>query len=161
VRAMQSFTASQMYCCSQLFTSPTSMHADGAGSRSRVRIWRRCARSERLFRLSRSRKIISSCEAAERGERLLHDTQNLPGALEPYCDLLSRPDLLKPERREFVVSVSEVGTQMQIKSSLAAISAVEIIESKLCSTSILDCCAEFPTSPQRAGAKDDYQSRDG
>jgi hypothetical protein len=159
VRATQSFTASQMYHCSQLFTSPTSMHADGAGSRWQAGISCRRARSERLFGLSGLPKVISSRSAADRGERLLHNAQNLPRALGHHCDLLSLLDLLKPERREYVVSAPGVGTQ--IESPVAAMSSMETIESRLDEASLLDRCAEFSASPQDAREENAHQPRDG
>jgi len=40
-------------------------------------------------------------EGVAQGAGLLHDTRNLLGALGLYCDLLSRPNVLKPEHRHY------------------------------------------------------------
>jgi len=45
------------------------------------------------------------------GEGLLHDARNLMGTLGLYCDLLSMPDVLKPEHRQYADDLRIVGTR--------------------------------------------------
>src|ERR1019366_3115065 len=49
--------------------------------------------------------------ASVRGEGLLHDARNLMGTLGLYCDLLSMPDVLKPEHRQYADDLRLVGTR--------------------------------------------------
>ncbi len=42
---------------------------------------------------------------------LLHDARNLMGTLGLYCDLLSMPDVLKPEHRQYADDLRLVGTR--------------------------------------------------
>jgi signal transduction histidine kinase len=46
-----------------------------------------------------------------KGEGLLHDARNLIGTLGLYCDLLSMPDVLKPEHRQYADDLRLVGTR--------------------------------------------------
>jgi signal transduction histidine kinase len=45
------------------------------------------------------------------GEGLLHDAQNLLGAVGLYCDLLSAPGVLKPEHRRYAVELRLAGSR--------------------------------------------------
>jgi signal transduction histidine kinase len=49
------------------------------------------------------------CPVVIQSERLLHDARNLMGALGLYCDLLSMPDVLKPEHRHYAEDVRLLG----------------------------------------------------
>ena len=47
----------------------------------------------------------------ELDEGLLHDVRNLMGAIGLYCDLLSMPDVLKPEHRRYAEELRLLGTR--------------------------------------------------
>ena len=53
------------------------------------------------------------CPAAIQGEGLLHDARNLMGALGLYCDLLSMPDVLKPEHNHYPEELRQLGVRSQ------------------------------------------------
>ena len=93
MRAKPSFTASGMYSCSGPFTPPLPIHVALPGLSSGVAL------------------LGGTGPASVRGEGLLHDARNLMGTLGLYCDLLSMPDVLKPEHRQYADDLRLVGTR--------------------------------------------------
>ena len=97
MRAKQSSTASGMYCRSESLTPPISI-ATEALLRGQV---------YPLPGLSCS----SSGPETPQDEGLLHDARNLMGTIGLYCDLLSMPDVLKPEHRHYAEELRMLGTR--------------------------------------------------
>ncbi len=97
MRAKQSSTASGMYCRSESLTPPISIAAD---SLLRGQVYP-------LPGLSCS----SSGLETPQDEGLLHDARNLMGTIGLYCDLLSMPDVLKPEHRHYAEELRMLGTR--------------------------------------------------
>jgi signal transduction histidine kinase len=58
-----------------------------------------------------SAAAVHDAQALSDGEGLLHDTRNLVGALGLYCDLLSMPDVLKPQHRHYAEEVRQLGAR--------------------------------------------------
>jgi len=97
MRAKQSSTALGMYRRSEPLTPPVPICADPL---LRGQISKPTGRSGPGARL----------ETAQ-GEGLLHDARNLMGAIGLYCDLLSMPDVLKPEHRHYAEELRMLGTR--------------------------------------------------
>jgi len=92
MRAKQSSTASGIDRCSQPLTPLPLIRADS---------------------LLRNRIVLPPGPSPESawGEGLLHDARNLMGAIGLYCDLLSMPDVLKPEHRHYAEELRLLGTR--------------------------------------------------
>jgi len=97
MRAKQSSTASGIYCRSESLMPPISIAADSL-LRGQV---------SPLPGLSCS----SSGSETPQDEGLLHDARNLMGTIGLYCDLLSMPDVLKPEHRHYAEELRMLGTR--------------------------------------------------
>ena len=97
MRAKQSYTASGMYSCTETHTPPISIAADTL-LRGQV-----CTPAER--------GCAAAGAEAYQDEGLLHDARNLMGTIGLYCDLLSMPDVLKPEHRHYAEELRMLGTR--------------------------------------------------
>jgi len=97
MRAKQSSTASGMYSCTETHTPPISIAADTL-LRGQV-----CTPAER--------GCAAAGAEAYQDEGLLHDARNLMGTIGLYCDLLSMPDVLKPEHRHYAEELRMLGTR--------------------------------------------------
>jgi signal transduction histidine kinase len=86
-----------MYCRSEPFTPPISTAAD---SLLRGQVYP-------LPGLSCS----SSGSETPQDEGLLHDARNLMGTIGLYCDLLSLPDVLRPEHRHYAEELRMLGAR--------------------------------------------------
>ena len=99
MRAKQSSTATGMYSCTETLTPPISIAADT------------------LLRGQVSTPPERGCAAAGaeayQDEGLLHDARNLMGTIGLYCDLLSMPDVLKPEQRHYAEELSLLSTRSE------------------------------------------------
>ena len=97
MRAKQSSIASGMYSRSESLTPPILIAADS------------------LLRGHVSTPSERSCLGAGaetfQDEGLLHDARNLMGTIGLYCDLLSMPDVLKPEHRHYAEELRMLGTR--------------------------------------------------
>src|ERR1035437_9942474 len=104
MRAKQSSTASGMYSRTGSLTSPIPVYAmtpRHCGSATK--------RGERSARSGQLRP--RSGPDGSQDECLLHDARNLLGAIGLYCDLLSMPDVLHPEHRQYAEELRMLGTR--------------------------------------------------
>jgi signal transduction histidine kinase len=97
MRAKPSSTASGMYSRSESLTPPISIAVDSL----------LCGQVSTPPGLSCS----SSGSETPQDEGLLHDARNLMGTIGLYCDLLSMPDVLKPEHRHYAEELRMLGTR--------------------------------------------------
>jgi signal transduction histidine kinase len=86
-----------MYCRSESLTPPISIAAD-----SLLR--------DQVYPLP-GLSCSSSGPETPQDEGLLHDARNLMGTIGLYCDLLSMPDVLKPEHRHYAEELRMLGTR--------------------------------------------------
>jgi signal transduction histidine kinase len=110
VRAKQSFTALGMYSSSGPFTSLLPINLAGPSPSTGVALLEETITPHDLVTHSVFRPPWP-VPASVQGEGLLHDARNLMGTLGPYCDLLSLPDVLKPEHRQSADDLRLVGTR--------------------------------------------------
>jgi signal transduction histidine kinase len=136
MRTKQSSTAMGIYSRSGTFTPPIAapiLAAQSVRGRSEGRLMRSVDVAAALATrsLTRSTSKPASCDAfsplpdirrraadgspedsgVANGEGLLHDAQNLLGAVALYCDLLAAPGVLKPEHRHYAEELRIVGTR--------------------------------------------------
>lgn len=106
MRAKQSFTASEMYSCSESTTPPPSVCATIAVARAGDP-----SPLPRSLLTRPGNGPALSCPSVAHDEGLLHDARNLIGALGLYCDLLAMPGVLKPEHRPYADEVRLLGAR--------------------------------------------------
>jgi len=110
MRAKQSSTVSEMYCCeaiTELQPLDASCCGDGLGSVRQAIPPSLLALPERRGGGPKPPEGPTAIHA----EGLLHDARNLMGALGLYCDLLAMPDVLKPEHLHYADEVRLLGTR--------------------------------------------------
>lgn len=110
MQVKQSFTASGMYSSSGPFTSLLPIEVAAPGLSSRVALLEQTEMPHDSSARSELRPPWPT-QASVHGEGLLHDARNLMGTLGLYCDLLSMPDVLKPEHRQYADELRLVGTR--------------------------------------------------
>ena len=110
MRAKQSFTALGMYRSSGPFTSLLPIHIAAPSLSTGAGLLEETTISRDPGTHSGSRPSWTVPGSAQ-GEGLLHDARNLMGTLGLYCDLLSMPDVLKPEHRQYADDLRLVGTR--------------------------------------------------
>ena len=112
MRAKQSSTAPERYSCSGTFTQLPPIHAAATSLPSGAVLGVVTPIPTRLLGRPGLRRS-QPCPAAGEGKRLLHDARNLMGGIELYCDLLSMPDVLKPEHRSYVEELRLLDTRSE------------------------------------------------
>jgi len=104
MRAKQSTTAKMLGSCSESITQFPPIHAAAPNVPSGC-----VSRTGRALLMSG----LSSDSVGLQSGSLRHDARNLMGALRLYCDLLSMPDVLKPEHRHYADELRLLNTRSE------------------------------------------------
>lgn len=110
MQAKQSSTASGMHSRSETRPSTLPIHI-AAMNLSNARLPHPASPLHDAVSAPVGRHPSQSSRQATNGAGLLHDARNLMGAIELYCDLLSLPDVLKPDHRHYAEELRLLGSR--------------------------------------------------